>query len=76
MARVEGVGGMTTFELALLVIAFLSVLVIADAVWVLVKGPDPDLLSDFPPDDTMCKCGIRGGTAHHIHASWTERKPR
>jgi hypothetical protein len=75
MARVEGVGRMTTFELALLVIAFLSVLVIADAVWVLVKGPDPDLEEPWQPEGEMCpKCGSRYGT--HVHSEWATRRER
>jgi hypothetical protein len=36
-------------------------------------GPDPDL---WDRDAPMCKCGVRDGARHHIHASWTERKPR
>lgn len=38
--------------------------------------PDPDLAAPWDPEGPMCICGVRDGERHHIHASWTERKPR
>lgn len=61
-----------------LVLIFLVVgtLVAVAAFVIEARYPDPDLANPWDPEAPPCLCGVRDGARHHIHASWTERRPR
>jgi hypothetical protein len=65
--------------LLILGLAWLAFSALAVVFWIVAHwlGPDPDDGPDGwdPYDVPMCKCGVRTLTPH-LHASWTERKPR